>query len=69
MSKPAATSPFHAGERTIQTRAGVAERAELLGGRVIRDHLTGQHREFFASAQLIGVVARGPRRSLAGPGS
>ena len=57
MSKPAATSPFHAGERTIQTRAGVAARADLLGRRVIRDHLTGQHREFFATLPFVFLAA------------
>lgn len=42
------TSPFHRGEQAIQDRVGVRERAEALGRRVIRDHLTEQHQTFFA---------------------
>ncbi|MBI2803189.1 MAG: pyridoxamine 5'-phosphate oxidase family protein [Gammaproteobacteria bacterium] len=42
------TSPFHAGERELQTRAGVRDRIEQIGRRVLRDHLIDQHREFFA---------------------
>ncbi len=57
MSKPVDTSPFHAGERAIQTRVGVAERADTLGRRVIRDHLTQQHREFFADLPFVFLGA------------
>ncbi len=62
MSEAADTSPFHVGERAIQTRLGVAERAETLGRRVIRDHLTEQHREFFAALPFVflgAIDARG----------
>lgn len=57
MSKSADASPFHPGERAIQTRLGVAERAEMIGRRVIRDHLTQQHREFFAALPFVFLGA------------
>ena len=40
-------SPFHAGERAVQARFGLAERVERRGRRVICDHLIAQHREFY----------------------
>lgn len=40
-------SPWHSGERALQTKVGVAERMETLGKRVIRDHMPDQHREFY----------------------
>src|ERR1700751_4058063 len=43
-----ATSPFHAGEQTIQSRAGVRDHMERKGRAVIRDSLPEQHRSFFA---------------------
>lgn len=51
MSTPA--SPFHAGERRVQTRLGVADKMAALGPRVIRDHLIEQHREFFATQHML----------------
>lgn len=65
-------SPFHAGEQALQTRAGVRERAERMGGKMIRDYLPDQHRAFFGQLPfvLVGALdARGrPRASLvAGP--
>lgn len=47
MTGPAASSPWHRGEVAIQERVGMAGRMAELGPRVIRDHLTGQHRAFF----------------------
>ncbi len=51
-------SPFHAGERAVQARFGLAERAERRGRRVIRDHLPDQHRAFYPLLPflLIGMV-------------
>ncbi len=51
-------SPFHAGERAVQARFGLAERVERRGRRVIRDHLIAQHREFYPLLPflLIGMV-------------
>lgn len=48
-------SPFHAGERALQMRAGMRERMAEIGTRVIRDHLPEQHRAFFAQLPFIVV--------------
>jgi len=49
------TSPFHAGEQTIQSLAGVRDRIELRGRAVIRDYMPEQHRTFFAALPFIVV--------------
>src|SRR5688572_5098662 len=49
------TEAFHAGERALQARAGVAERLARLGPQVIRDHMPEQHRDFFALLPFIVV--------------
>lgn len=54
-STPIDADPFHAGERAMQTRAGVRERLALVGGRVIRATMPEQHRDFFR--QLPFLVA------------
>lgn len=46
---------FHAGECALQELAGIGERLEEIGPRVIRDFMPDQHREFFT--QLPFVVA------------
>ncbi len=46
---------FHAGERAVQERVGVAGRMAELGPRVIRDFMPDQHRDFFM--QLPFVIA------------
>ncbi len=46
-------SPFHPGEQKLQTRLGVREQIENVGQRFIRDHLTGEHRHFFAQLPLL----------------
>ena len=38
---------WHAGERALQERAGVAARMADVGARVLRDSMPEQHREFF----------------------
>jgi len=50
-----ATSPFHAGEQTIQQLAGVRDRVERKGRAVIRDYMPEQHREFFAALMFMVV--------------
>jgi uncharacterized protein len=50
-----AASPFHAGEQTIQSRAGVRDRIELKGRAVIRGYLPEQHRAFFAALPFMVV--------------
>ncbi|SEH88475.1 hypothetical protein SAMN05216581_0318 [Pseudomonas asplenii] len=51
-------SPWHAGERQMQARVGVAERMTELGTRVVRDYMPDQHREFFRQLpfMLFGAV-------------
>jgi len=49
------TSPWHAGEKTLQEKVGVSERMEVFGQRVIRDHMPDQHRQFYQ--QLPFIVA------------
>ncbi len=48
-------SPFHEGERLLQERAGVRDKVEALGQRVIRDHLPEQHRAFYAQLPFVFV--------------
>ena len=48
-------SPWHEGERAMQARAGVRERMEVIGTRVIRDHMPDQHRDFFAQLPFLIV--------------
>lgn len=58
MTSPDSTqisSPWHAGEITLQRAVGVAERMAIAGQKVIRDHMPDQHREFYA--QLPFLVA------------
>jgi uncharacterized protein len=50
-----ARSPFHAGEQTIQSLAGVRDRIELKGRAVIRDYMPEQHRAFFAALPFVVV--------------
>lgn len=40
-------SPFHKGEKAIQTRLGVRDKMERFGQKVIRDHMPRQHQEFY----------------------
>ena len=49
------TSPFHAGERTVQGLAGVRERIERKGRAVIRNYMPEQHRAFFAALPFLVV--------------
>lgn len=47
------TSPWHAGEKAVQERVGVAERMEVHGQKVIRDYMPDQHREFYHQLPFI----------------
>ncbi|MFA5981130.1 MAG: pyridoxamine 5'-phosphate oxidase family protein [Pseudomonas sp.] len=51
-------SPWHAGERQMQASAGAAERMDMIGAKVIRDHLPEQHRGFYPLLPylMLGVV-------------
>lgn len=44
---------FHAGERAVQQRVGVAERMADVGPRVIRSTMPDQHRDFFAQLPFV----------------
>lgn len=57
---PSRNSPWHAGERQLQEKVGVAERMEALGQKMIRDHMPEQHREFFQRLpfMIAGAVDR-----------
>src|SRR6267142_5357125 len=48
-------SPFHAGEQTIQSLAGVRDRMERKGRAVIRDYMADQHQAFFAALPFMVV--------------
>ena len=48
-------SPYHAGERAVQTRAGQRELSELMGRKMIRSQLPDQHRAFFEQLPFVLV--------------
>jgi hypothetical protein len=50
-------SPWHQGEKALQQKAGVLDRMEVVGRRVIRDHLIDQHRQFYPQLPFIVVGA------------
>lgn len=55
MNAPMPASPFHEGEQQLQSLAGMRERMEQVGLKVIRDHMPDQHRDFFAQLPFIVV--------------
>lgn len=57
ISSSADCSPFHAGEQAVQQEAGVRE-IEQWARKVVRDHLPGQHRAFYAALPFLVVAAR-----------
>ncbi|WP_170330636.1 FAD-binding oxidoreductase [Ruegeria arenilitoris] len=46
-------SPFHAGERAMQSRVGKREKVEKMGRDFIRPYMPDQHREFFGKLPFI----------------
>ena len=50
-------SPWHAGERRMHARLGVAERMEFFGRQVVRDFMPDQHRAFFRQLPFLIVGA------------
>jgi predicted pyridoxine 5'-phosphate oxidase superfamily flavin-nucleotide-binding protein len=48
-------SPFHKGERAIQSKLGVRDKMERFGKMVIRDHMPEQHREFYTKLPYLIV--------------
>jgi uncharacterized protein len=55
MSNDDRSPPWHAGERALQRRLGVAERMAAVGPRVIHDFMPEQHREFFVGLPFVVV--------------
>jgi len=53
-------SPWHAGELWMQRGAGVVERMDGVGRRVIRSHLIEQHRLFYTELPFIVIGAVEP---------
>lgn len=51
---------WHEGEIELQRKIGAAEKLAVVGPRVIRDHLTDQHRTFYAALPFIVVGAVDP---------
>ena len=60
MITPPVSSPFHKGERDMQTLAGKRQSAEQIGQRAIRSFMPDQHRAFFEKLPfvLVGSVDR-----------
>jgi len=50
-------SPFHAGERAIQSRIGGRDQIEPIGLRVIHDHLPAQHRGLYGQLPMLLIGA------------
>ncbi len=48
--------PFHPGERLVQERVGVRMRMAARGSTFIRDRMTDQHRDFFATLPFVAVA-------------
>ncbi len=50
-----ARSPFHRGEKEIQSRLGIAENMDRLGRRMIHDHMPEEHQAFFSHLPVLAV--------------
>lgn len=55
LSNDEIASPFHAGEKVLQTRADKREQVEHFGRRVIRPYMPEEHREFFAQLPFVVI--------------
>ncbi|KEA63176.1 putative iron-sulfur binding protein [Marinobacterium lacunae] len=58
------TQPFHAGEREVQTRVGVADKMAAVGEKVLRPYLIEQHRAFYAHLPMLLVASADCRDRL-----
>lgn len=52
---PDSGSPFHPGERQLQARVGLQDKMDVIGRKVIRDHMPDEHRQFFDGLPLLFV--------------
>ena len=50
-----AKSPFHRGEKEVQSRLGIDDKMAELGCRMIRDYMPDEHQEFFSRLPLWSV--------------
>ena len=50
-----AKSPFHPGEKEIQSRLGIQDKMEEKGRRIIRDHIPERNLHFFARLPLLTI--------------
>lgn len=57
MDQKAENTPFHAGERAAQERAGVGDISKWASG-FIRDYMPDQHRDFYASLPFLVLSGR-----------
>jgi predicted pyridoxine 5'-phosphate oxidase superfamily flavin-nucleotide-binding protein len=48
-----AKSPFHRGEKELQSRLGIEDKMEQLGPRMVRDYMPEEHQEFFSRLPLL----------------
>jgi predicted pyridoxine 5'-phosphate oxidase superfamily flavin-nucleotide-binding protein len=55
MNEHHALSPFHEGERELQSRLDVRDRIEDIGQRFIRDYLPDEHRAFYAQLPYLFI--------------
>ena len=55
------SSPWHAGERALQEKAGVAERMAVFGQKVIRDYMPDQHRQFYQQLPFMIAASVDPQ--------
>jgi ferredoxin-NADP reductase len=51
-------SPFHPGEKSVQSRLGVSEAIEPWARKVVRRELTPQHQDFYAELPFLIAAAR-----------
>ncbi|MGI9431268.1 MAG: pyridoxamine 5'-phosphate oxidase family protein, partial [Myxococcota bacterium] len=54
-------TPFHAGERAVQSMLGVRESIEPWARKVVRSFLPEEHREFYAALPFLVLAARDER--------
>ena len=54
-SMTANDSPFHRGEKELQSRLGIRDKMEQVGRRMIRDHIPEQVQDFFSQLPLLLV--------------
>ena len=54
-------APWHTGEVTMQQTVGAADRMARVGGRVVRDFMPDQHRDFYEQLPVIVIGAVDPQ--------